>query len=52
MPLARLAVVNNCGEVQQEPKPAIQVATLEYVPVVMNSIESADLSWDDSDVAK
>ncbi|MGP2861144.1 hypothetical protein ACTVMW_03390 [Serratia bockelmannii] len=44
--------VNNCGEVQREPEPDMQVATPEYVTAVMNLIESGDVSWDDVDVAK
>lgn len=44
--------VNNCGEVQQEPEPDMQVATPEYVTAVMNLIESGDVSWNDADVAK
>lgn len=44
--------VNNCGEVQREPEPDMQVATPEYVSAVMNLIESGDVSWDDADVAK
>jgi len=44
--------VNNCGEVQREPEPDMQVATPEYVTAVMNLIESGDVSWNDADVAK
>ncbi|PII53335.1 replication protein [Serratia sp. OLHL2] len=44
--------VNNCGEVQREPEPDMQVATPEYVTAVMNLIESGDVSWNDTDVAK
>ncbi len=44
--------VNNCGEVQREPEPDMQVATPEYVAAVMNLIESGDVSWNDADVAK
>ncbi|MBH2581742.1 hypothetical protein I5K92_02155 [Serratia marcescens] len=44
--------VNNCGEVQREPEPDMQVATPEYVTAVMNLIECGDVSWDDADVAK
>lgn len=44
--------VNNCGEVQREPDPDMQVATPEYVTAVMGLIESGDVSWDDADVAK
>lgn len=44
--------VNNCGEVQREPDPDMQVATPEYVTAVMNLIESGDVSWNDADVAK
>lgn len=34
--------VNNCGEVQREPEPDMQVATPEYVTAVMNLIEGGD----------
>lgn len=44
--------VNNCGEVQREPDPDMQVATPGYVMAVMNLIDSGDVSWDDADVAK
>jgi hypothetical protein len=44
--------VNNCGEVQREPDPDMQVATPEYVTAVMDLIESGDVSWNDADVAK
>ncbi|WP_455871611.1 replication endonuclease [Serratia proteamaculans] len=44
--------VNNCGEVQREPDPDMQVATPEYVTAVMNLIECGDVSWNDDDVAK
>lgn len=44
--------VNNCGEVQRELEPDMQVAAPEYVTAVMNLIESGDVSWNDADVAK
>lgn len=44
--------VNNCGEVQREPDPDMQVATPEYVKAVMNLIEGGNVSWNDADVAK
>ncbi|CAI1948087.1 Uncharacterised protein [Serratia fonticola] len=44
--------VNNCGEVQREPEPDMQVATPEFVTAVMKLIESGDVSRDDSDVAR
>ncbi|MEX7635647.1 replication endonuclease [Serratia marcescens] len=44
--------VNNCGVVQREPDPDMQVATPEYVTAVMNLIEGGDVSWNDADVAK
>ncbi|HGH4789213.1 replication endonuclease [Serratia marcescens] len=44
--------VNNCGEVQREPEPDMQVAAPGYVTAVMNLIESGDVSWNDADVAK
>uniref|UniRef100_UPI0035C7456B replication endonuclease n=2 Tax=Serratia quinivorans TaxID=137545 RepID=UPI0035C7456B len=44
--------VNNCGEVQREPDPDMQVATPEYVTAVMNLIEGGDVSWNDADVVK
>jgi len=44
--------VNNCGEVQREPEPVLQIAPPECVTAVMNLIESGDVSWNDPDVAK
>jgi hypothetical protein len=44
--------VNNCGEVQREPDPDMQVTTPEYVTAVMSLIEGGDVSWNDADVAK
>jgi len=44
--------VNNSGEVQREPEPAMQLATPEYVTAVMHLIESEDVSWNAPDVAK
>lgn len=44
--------VNNCGEVQREPEPDMQVATPEYVTAVINLIEGGDVSWNNADVAK
>lgn len=44
--------VNNCGKVQREPRPDMQVATPEYVTVVMKLIGGGDVSWNDPDVTK
>ncbi|MEL5681247.1 replication endonuclease [Serratia nevei] len=44
--------VNNCGEVGRELEPVLTVTPPEYVTAVMNLIESGEVSWNDSDVAK